>query len=56
MKLLADCYDKDFAALSAAICIDELPFKIFTDAVPAKQHHFAKNDLYNEEARKVFFC
>lgn len=55
MKLLADCYDKDFAALTAEICIDELPFKMFTEAVPAKQHHVAKHDLHDEEARKVFF-
>ena len=27
MKLLADCYDKDFATLVAEISIDELPFR-----------------------------
>lgn len=55
MKVLADCYDKDFAALTAEICIDELPFKMFTNAVPAKQHHIAKHDLHDKKARKVFF-
>jgi hypothetical protein len=55
MKVLADCYDKDFAALVAEICIDELPFKMFTDSVPPKQHHIAKHDLHEEAARKVFF-
>jgi hypothetical protein len=55
MKVLADCYEKDFAALVAEICFDELPFKMFTDAVPPKQCHIAKHDLYDQAARKVFF-
>jgi hypothetical protein len=55
MKVLADCYDKDFSALVAEICIDELPFKMFTEAAPAKQYHMAKHDLRDDEARKVFF-
>jgi hypothetical protein len=55
MKVLADCYEKDFAALVAEICIDELPFKMFTDAVSAEQYHIAKHDLHDDEARKVFF-
>lgn len=55
MKVLADCYEKDFSALIAEICIDELPFKMFSDAVPAKQYHQAKHDLHDEDARKVFF-
>ena len=55
MKVLADCYDKDFAALVAEICIDELPFKMFTETVTAKQYHRAKHDLHDDEARKVFF-
>jgi hypothetical protein len=55
MKVLTDCYGKDFSALIAEICIDELPFKMFTETVPAKQYHKAKHDLHNDEARKVFF-
>jgi hypothetical protein len=55
MKVLADCYDKDFAALVAEICIDELPFKMFTDAVPPSQYHIAKHDLHDQAARKMFF-
>lgn len=39
MKLLADCYDKDFAAVIAEICIDELPFKMFTETVRPKLKH-----------------
>jgi hypothetical protein len=55
MKILADCYDKDFSALIAEICIDELPFKMFTEAVLASQYHSAKHDLHDDIARKVFF-
>ena len=55
MKVLANCYDKDFAGLLAEVCIDELPFKMFTQAVPPKQHHIAKHDLHDDVARKKFF-
>ncbi len=55
MKLLKDCYDKDIAAISAEICIDTLPFKLFTDAVSPKLFHIANHDLHDAEDRKVFF-
>jgi hypothetical protein len=57
MKVLADCYDKDFSALVAEICIDELPFRLFSAAVPrtGTGYHSAKHDLHNDEARRVFF-
>lgn len=56
LKVLADCYDKDFSALISEICIDELPFKMTSDAVPPSQYHIAKFDLHEDEARQVFFC
>jgi hypothetical protein len=56
MKLLTDCYDKDFSALVAEICIDELPFKLFSDVVKRKRYHIAKHNLHVEEARRVFFA
>ena len=55
LKVLADCYDKDFSALISEICIDELPFKMFSDAVPPSQYHIAKFDLHEDEARQAFF-
>ena len=55
MKSLRDCYDKDFSALISEICIDELPFKMFTKTVTAKQYHIAKHDLHDDEALKMFF-
>lgn len=56
MKLLADCYDKDFSALVAEICFDELPFRLFSDAVGHKSYHIAKHDLHSVESRRVFFA
>lgn len=55
LKVLADCYDKDFSALISEICIDELPFKMTSDAVPPSQYHTAKFNLHEDEARQVFF-
>jgi hypothetical protein len=46
MKLLAECYDKDFSALVAEICIDELPFRLFSaadrDGLPCRQTRFSQ--------------
>ena len=55
LKVLADCYEKDFAGLISEICIDELPFKLTSDAVPPGQHHIAKFDLHEDEDRRMFF-
>lgn len=55
LKVLADCYDKDFSALISEICIDELPFKMTSDAVQPSQYHIAQFDLHEDKARRVFF-
>ncbi|EIJ0971233.1 hypothetical protein LH716_004333 [Vibrio vulnificus] len=55
LKILQDCYDKDISAVFAQICIDELPYKLFSDAVEPKLHHISKHDLHNDSERKVFF-
>lgn len=55
LKVLKDCYEKDFTAIFAQICIDEIPFQLRSDAVEPKQHHLSKHDLHKEEDRKVFF-
>jgi hypothetical protein len=41
--------------LISEICIDELPFKMTSGAVPPSQYHTAKFDLHEDEARQVFF-
>ena len=55
MKVLADCYDKDISAVAAEICIDELPFWLFSGTVERKPNHIAKHDLHTDAARQVFF-
>ncbi|WP_339030470.1 hypothetical protein WI604_03880 [Bradyrhizobium symbiodeficiens] len=55
MKVLNDCYAKDFSAIIAEIGFDELPYKLFSDHVEAKDHHMASFNLSTEEDRAVFF-
>lgn len=55
LKILRDCYDKDFSAVIAEICIDELPFRLFSESVKESHYHIAKHDLHEDVARKAFF-
>lgn len=55
LKILQDCYAKDFSAVVAEICIDELPFMLFSEVVKPKLYHVAKHHLHKEEDRKMFF-
>jgi hypothetical protein len=55
MKLLADCYNKDFSALAAEINIDDLPYVLFSDVIEHKPYHIAFYDLHTEDDRKLFF-
>lgn len=55
LKILQDCYKKDFSAVIAEICIDDLPFRLFSEEVDPKWHHIAKHDLHKDEDRKMFF-
>jgi hypothetical protein len=55
MKLLAECYGKDFLAVVAEICLDGLPFTLFSKAVPREFYHIAMHDLHSESDRKLFF-
>lgn len=55
LKILQDCYDKDFAAVAAEISIDDLPFLLFSKFRPAKPDHIAHFNLHKEEDRRGFF-
>jgi hypothetical protein len=55
MKILADCYHKDFSAIIAEICMEELPFMIYSAAVPPKNDHIITYDLHEDISRRVFF-
>jgi hypothetical protein len=57
MKLLKDCYDKDFLAIVAEICIDEFPFSLCSDIIQYKidNYYIANYDLQNDKDRTMFF-
>ncbi|KQO20826.1 hypothetical protein [Acidovorax sp. Leaf78] len=55
LKILRDCYEKDFSAVVAEICIDGLPFRLWSNAVGPKLYHIAKHDLHKSEERRMFF-
>lgn len=55
LKILQDCYNKDFSGIVAEICIDELPFILFSEKVKPKPYHVAKYNLHKSEDRKMFF-
>jgi len=55
LKVLRDCYDKDFGSVVAEICIDELPFRLFSERVKPDFYHIIKHDLHKDEDRKMFF-
>lgn len=55
LKVLQDCYDKDFSAVVAEIYIDELPFRLRSDLVAPAHYHIAKHDLHKESDRRIFF-
>jgi len=55
LKVLRDCYDKDFSAIAAEINFDRLPYYLCSDTVKAALTHRAFFDLHDDEKRKVFF-
>lgn len=55
MKVLKECYNKDFSALVAEIHLDTLPYQLCSGHIPAKSGHIANHSLHTEEERKVFF-
>jgi len=55
MKILEDCYEKDFSAIFAEINIDELPFRLYSDNVDPANSHIVRHDLHEPSERKAFF-
>lgn len=55
LKILQDCYNKDFCSVIAEICFDELPFRLYSKSVKPAIYHIAKHDLHKNEDRRVFF-
>ncbi len=55
LKVLQDCYKKDFSAVVAEICHDDILFRLCSDVVQPSHYHIAKHDLHEEANRKAFF-
>lgn len=55
LVILQDCYEKDFSAVVAEICIDDLPFRLYSSVVKPAVYHISKHDLHKDEERKMFF-
>lgn len=55
LKILQDCYEKDFSAIVAEICIDDLPFRLYSSQVEPAPYHIAKHNLHKNEDRRMFF-
>lgn len=55
LKILQDCYNKDFSAVFAEFCFDDTPFLLRSSAVEPIRYHVASYDLHSEEDRRAFF-
>jgi hypothetical protein len=55
LKVLADCYAKDFSAVVAELCNERFPCEIFSERVAPSRFHIVTHDLHAEAARKLFF-
>jgi hypothetical protein len=55
MKVLKDCYDKDFSGVVAEINFDDLPWDLMSGKIPPAHYHIAKHSLHTAEERSMFF-
>ncbi|NNG22747.1 hypothetical protein [Telluria aromaticivorans] len=55
LKILQDCYKKDFCSIIAEICFDELPFQLWSNSIDPSLYHAAKFDIHKDEDRRMFF-
>lgn len=55
LKVLADCYDKDFTSLITEFCFDSIEYALYSDAIELNPFHIIQHDLHKEEERRVFF-
>lgn len=54
LKVLQDCYQKDFAGVFAEICFDRMPFYLYSDTIKPSPYHIAKYHLHEDSARRIF--
>ncbi len=55
MKVLEDCYEKDFSAIVAEICFDHNPFLLCSENVEPSEYHIIRHNLHETAERQVFF-
>lgn len=55
LKVLQDCYKKDFSMVVAEIVFDCLPFQLCSELVKPSWSHMARHDLHDDKQRKAFF-
>ena len=55
LKVLRDCYDKDFSAVVAEINFDDLPYNLRSSVQNSQSTVTAMHNLHLEENRRVFF-
>jgi len=55
LKILQDCYAKDFAAVNAELNLEDMPFLFCSEAVDPSVFHFAFHNLHSDDDRKAFF-
>lgn len=55
LKILQDCYKKDFSGIVAEIYLDDLPYRLFSDSVEPATQHIITYDLHEPDARRMFF-
>jgi hypothetical protein len=55
IKILKDCYDKDFLAIIAEFCFDEFPYMLCSEDIQPSESHIAHFNLQTKEDRELFF-
>ena len=55
LRILRDCYEKDFSAVIAEICFDDFPFSLYSDSIKLAPFHIVRHHLHEDSARRVFF-
>ncbi|MES0881804.1 hypothetical protein [Roseibium sp. SCP14] len=55
LKVLQDCYEKDFSAVIAEVCFDNMPIVFKSEKSPSQKSVMAVHNLHAAEDRAVFF-
>lgn len=56
LKILQDCYEKDFASVCAEINFDGLPFDLKSEKIESNSSHMANFNIHGKADREAFFA